>query len=100
MNKKINRLEISSEEEEHYVLSTVRDREILLKIHQLEDVFDLTDNERFLLTFIRTQLEPDWRSPVITLLDEMLKNKGSSKEERWKKLLKKADAVFWKPEKS
>ena len=70
-----------------------RDREILSKIHKAEGLPKLTDNEKFLLLFIRTQLEKDWRSHILALLDKMLERKKNS----WNSVKKKALKSFWQP---
>lgn len=63
---------ISAEEKEKYVLSIDKDYEILDKIHRLEKEKLFPEDKR-MVKFIRTQLREDWRSPVIELLNEMLK---------------------------
>lgn len=65
--------EISAEEDKKYVLSTDQDYEILGIIHQLEKE-ELSADDRKLVDFIRTQLEDDWRNPILDILGE-LKNK-------------------------
>lgn len=61
-----------AEEKKKYVLKTDQDYEILDKIHQLEKQ-KLSAEDRELIKFIRTQLEDDWRTPIIKLLDKLLK---------------------------
>lgn len=63
---------ISPEEETKYVLSTDEDYEILGKIKQLEKM-PLSPEDRELIVFIRSQLEDDWRTPLLTKLEEISK---------------------------
>ncbi len=69
-----DRLIASVDEERRYVLSTDQDYEILNKIHQLEQR-ELSEADRTLVTLIRTQLEADWRTPLIRKLDELLEQR-------------------------
>jgi len=89
--------ELSSEEKSHYPLVTPKDHEILKKIHEAEKIENLTENEKFFLLLLRTQLERDWRTPLVLILGEMTRNKNLPPEQRWKKTLEKADSSFWKP---
>jgi len=66
------RVHISDDEARKYVLSTDADYEILAKIHKLE-MENLSAADKEILEFIRTQLELDWRSPILTKLDKLLK---------------------------
>jgi len=59
------------EEKEGYILSTDQDYEILGKIKQLEKQ-KLSDKDKKLVKFIRTQLKDDWRTPIIELLNNIL----------------------------
>jgi len=86
---------ISKEEEEHYFLPEEKDREILLKIHEVEELPNLTEGEKFLVALIRTQLEKSWRDYLLDVLNEILKYKDSP--ERWDKILE-LSKKFWKPE--
>ncbi len=65
------KFDISSEEEHKYVLSTDQDYEILGKIHQLEKI-ELSDTDGELVAFVKTQLEDDWREPILDLLDKLI----------------------------
>ena len=65
-------LHISDDEAKKYVLSTDADYAILAKIRQLEQQ-NLSAADKEILEFIRTQLELDWRSPILTKLDKLLK---------------------------
>jgi hypothetical protein len=74
---------ITSAEKKRYILSTDTDLEILLKCKQLEKE-KLTREDRFLVKFIKTQLEDDWRKPLIKTLNNLLKKyklKNSDKNE-------------------
>jgi len=70
--KLINKFGVTPAEKKKYVLSTDQDYEILDKIKQLEKQ-KLSIKDKELVKFIRTQLEEDWRTPIIKLLDSMLK---------------------------
>lgn len=63
---------ITTKDKKRYVLSTDQDYMILSKVYQLEQK-RLSSADRKLMKFIRTQLELDWRSSIIKLLDELLK---------------------------
>lgn len=63
--------EVSLEEANQYVLVTDTDYVILGKIHQLEKQ-NLSATDIEFVWFIRTQLELDWRSPILVKLDELL----------------------------
>jgi len=65
------RFDISADEQERYVLSTDSDYEILGKIHKLEKK-PLSNKDSYLVQFIRTQLEEDWRLPLIKELNRLL----------------------------
>ena len=69
LNKKFP---LTNLEKKKYVMSTDGDYEILSKIKQLERL-KLTKEEKFLVKFIRTQLEHDWRKPLIQTLDKILR---------------------------
>ncbi|HCM51739.1 TPA: hypothetical protein DIS56_01245 [Candidatus Saccharibacteria bacterium] len=62
---------ISDDEAKKYVLSTYTDYEILAKIHQLEKQ-NLSPGDKEFVEFIKTQLELDWRSPILAKLHELL----------------------------
>jgi len=70
--KFMNKIKFKKEDLEKYALKTKQDFEILEKIYQLEEG-DLDKNDEKLVKFIRTQLEDDWRTPIVKLLDQMLK---------------------------
>lgn len=67
----VDRTIATSEEDNRYVLSTDQDYEILDKIHQLE-ARPFSDADHGLVRLIRTQLEADWRSPLIEKLNKLL----------------------------
>lgn len=66
------KFKIISGEEKEYVLSTNQDYEILDKVKQLERQ-KLSVCDRKLIKFIRTQLRQDWRTPIVKLLNTILK---------------------------
>lgn len=57
---------------EKYVLKDPIDFVILSKIYELE-AKNLTETDKIFITLIRTQLEHDWRTPLLSFLDELLK---------------------------
>lgn len=63
--------ETTKAETERYVLSTDADFEILAKCKQLEKL-NLTDEDRELVELIKTQLEDDWRKPLVMSLNRLL----------------------------
>lgn len=65
------KFKISKKEQDKYVLSTDQDYEILGKIHQLEQL-PLSDEDKRLVSFIRTQLEPPWRAGIFKVLNRLL----------------------------
>ena len=68
---------LTKTEEKKYVMSINEDYEILSKVKQLEKL-NLNKEEKFLIKFIRTQLEHDWRKWLIKELDKiLLKHKRS-----------------------
>jgi len=65
-------LRLTKAEEKMYVMSTDQDYEILSKVKQLEKI-KLSKQDKFLVQLIRTQLERDWRKPLIKELDSILR---------------------------
>ena len=61
-----------SEKGKKYLLPTDRDIEILDKCNQLEKL-NLSKVEFELVALIKTQLEDDWRTPLLMKLDSLLK---------------------------
>lgn len=66
-----SKVRISPEEASKYVLSTDGDYEILGKIHELEKK-ELTEPDRELIKFMRSQLELNWRANVNSKLDRLI----------------------------
>lgn len=62
---------ISPKDKKRYMLSTDEDWEILGKIYQLEKK-KLSSEDKNFVTFLRTQLEHDWRTPILQTLDDLL----------------------------
>lgn len=54
-----------------YLLPTDADVKILNKCNELEKL-PLSKNDRELVEFIKTQLEKDWRTPLLNKLDFLL----------------------------
>src|SRR3989338_8289395 len=69
--KLTKKISLTKTEKKKYVMSVDKDYEILLKVKQLEKL-TLTKEEKFLIKFIRTQLEHDWRKWLIKELDKIL----------------------------
>jgi hypothetical protein len=57
-------------ERKKYIFKEKRDFEILKKIKILEKRKNLTKKEKTIIKFMRTQLEDDWRQPLLKLLDK------------------------------
>ncbi len=68
LTKKVS---LTKTEKKKYVMSIDEDYEILSKVKQLEKL-NLNKEEKFLIKFIRTQLEHDWRKWLIKELDKIL----------------------------
>lgn len=69
-NARLGKLNITSLERKKYPLSEEGDIEILFKIKKLERRRLLPEDRR-LVKLIRTQLEKDWRKPLIKELDKI-----------------------------
>ncbi len=67
----------SDEERKKYLLKTEQDYEILDLIHKLESK-NLSQEDKELISFIRTQLEDDWRTPIVEFLNKLLKKYKSN----------------------
>ena len=65
-------MKIPDKDKKKYVLAERRDYIILDKIYQLEKK-GLSKEDKKLVKFIRTQLERNWRRPIIKFLDQLLK---------------------------
>ncbi len=76
LKKKIAALTIQTKvslaDKKKYVLATDADFEILNKCRRLE-VLKLSDNDKLLTELIKTQLETEWRPPLIEALNKLLK---------------------------
>ncbi len=70
--KIMEKIKLSSLEKKKYVLPTERDIEILRKCKQLEKL-ELDKSDRFLVKFIKTQLEADWRKYLLEELNKLIK---------------------------
>ena len=66
------KIKIEDWEKKKYPLKDPKDIEILGKIHELENL-PLSPEDKRLINFIRTQLEEDWQTPCLNLLEEILK---------------------------
>ena len=87
---------ISDKEKKKYLLLEKRDIQILNLIHELEEL-NLSSYEKFLVLWTRTQLERDWRKPLLQILGIMKKNSNKGSKERIKKIQEFANKNFWKP---
>ena len=67
---------LTKSEERKHVMSADQDYEILGKIKILEKM-KLKKEEKFLVNFARTQLEHDWRKPLMKMLNKVLQNHRS-----------------------
>lgn len=63
---------VSPAEKKKYILSTDYDFEILAGCRQLENM-KLAEEDRSLVKLIKTQLEADWRKPLLSALDKLLR---------------------------
>lgn len=63
---------ITSSEKKKYVLSKDADFEILAKCKRLEKL-NLKFEDEFLVKLIKTQLEHDWRKPLLEVLNQLNK---------------------------
>ena len=70
-----NNIKLTPKERKRYVLGETRDYVILAKLKFLESR-KLLKRDRDLLRLLRTQLERDWRKPLIKFLDQLLKKYG------------------------
>jgi hypothetical protein len=61
---------VRPEDKKRYVLKEKRDYEILEKIYVLEEQ-PLSPQDREVVQLIRTQLEDEWREPLIKYLNEL-----------------------------
>lgn len=87
---------ITLKEKRKYLLKNKRDVQILNLIHDLEKI-KLSNYEEFLILLTRTQLERNWRKPLIDILKIIKKNSKKDSKYRFKKLREFANKQFWKP---
>lgn len=69
LSKKIS---LTKSETKKYVMSTDEDFEILARIKEIEKIKTFRKEDRILVKLIRTQLEHDWRTPLLKTLDKIL----------------------------
>lgn len=65
-------LKIKPKDKKKYILTDEIDYQILEKIYELEKCKLFSDDKK-IIKFLRTQLEEDWRKPLIKFLDELSK---------------------------
>jgi len=63
---------ISKRDREKYVLKEAIDEEILIKCKRLETT-ELNDQYKLLVKLIKTQLEDDWRTPLVKEIARVFK---------------------------
>lgn len=73
------KLKVTHIEKRKYVLSTKLDYEILEKCEQLEKL-NLDNNDKAFVKFARTQLERDWRTPLLKKLNVVLRKYENGKD--------------------
>ena len=71
MKKPIKIFPLTKLEQKKYVMPTNKDYEILSKVKQLE-VLKLSKHDNRLVWLIKTQLESDWRKPLIKTLKKLI----------------------------
>ncbi|MBI4434939.1 hypothetical protein HY635_03980 [Candidatus Uhrbacteria bacterium] len=62
---------VTAEEREQYVIATERDLDILDKVKRL-DRCTLSEDDARIVALIRTQLEHDWRTPLLAELNRLM----------------------------
>ncbi len=70
--KLTSNFKLNTKEKKKYVLSLNEDYGILRMIKVLERE-KLTKEDKEIISLLRTQLEHDWRKPLLTYLDKMIK---------------------------
>lgn len=70
--KLLKQYRITEPESKKYLLPTKKDFEIISKCKQLEKM-RLSKEDRAFMKFIKTQLERDWRKPLLKELERLLK---------------------------
>lgn len=73
-----SKFKIKAQDRRQYILSDPKNLLILQKVYQLEDC-KLSEEDRKLILFVRTQLKRDWQTPVIVFLNKLLKKYKNSK---------------------
>jgi hypothetical protein len=68
----MNLIKITSNDKKKYALKTKKDIEILSKIQRLE-LKKLSKESKKIINFIKSQLEHDWRKPLIRELNKIRK---------------------------
>ena len=68
--EKMAKMKVAAKDKKRYVLKEKRDYQILEKIYKLEKC-DLSIVNKKVVNLIRTQLEDDWRTPLLKFLDGM-----------------------------
>lgn len=66
-----NKYGITEEEEEQYLLPNEEDYQILSIIKELESK-NLSDSDKEIVEFIKSQLRIDWREPLLEKLKQLL----------------------------
>ena len=99
LEKRTRSIKLLLGEKEKYYLPIDKDIEILSKIHEIEKWDNLSEEERMIVTFVRTQLQTDWREPLVVILNELLNNKELPPKERFRKVIEKSEKEFWTPHK-
>ena len=72
------KFEVTRSEKRKYVLSIKLDYEILEKCKQLEKL-SLDNNDKAFVRFARTQLEKDWRTPLLKKLNDIFRKYENDK---------------------
>lgn len=70
--KLTKKFKVSISEDKKYVLSTDIDFEILKKCKKIEKL-ELTKQDRLLIRLIKSQLKDDWRSPLLKILNKIVR---------------------------
>ncbi|OGN04835.1 MAG: hypothetical protein A3B99_00485 [Candidatus Yanofskybacteria bacterium RIFCSPHIGHO2_02_FULL_44_12b] len=65
-------MKVSLKDQKRYVLGEKRDYQISAKIYKLEK-YKLSSEDKKTVNLIRTQLEKDWRKPLLKILNHLLK---------------------------
>ena len=65
-------MKIITKDKKRYVLKEDRDYQILGQIYKLEKR-KLSAEDKIMVKLARTQLEHDWRKPLLKILDQLVK---------------------------